>query len=108
MRVARFISILFFFLFASQAFPQHAPLCDVSCRPDPSSSTYSSGTFQARPLTQNVRGQGTPLARRVRGGHPHAPTLAGSQSSFYAIPILHLPGRNGLDLDLTLYYNSRV
>jgi YD repeat-containing protein len=24
------------------------------------------------------------------------------------MPILHLPGRNGLDLDLTLYYNSHV
>ncbi len=90
------------------AFGQHAPLCDVSCRPDPSSSTYSSGTFQARPLTQNVRGQGTVLAARAKGGHGRTPTIAGSQSSFYAIPILHLPGRNGLDLDLTLYYNSRV
>jgi len=35
-------------------------------------------------------------------------TIAGSQSAFYAIPILHLPGRNGLDVDLTLYYSSRV
>jgi len=94
--------------FDTIAFAQHAPLCDVTCAPDPSSSTYSSGTIQARPLTQNVRGQGTPLAARARGGHPHAPTIAGSQSAFYAIPILHIPGRNGLDLDLTLYYNSRV
>jgi RHS repeat-associated protein len=34
--------------------------------------------------------------------------LPGSQSYNYAIPILNLPGRNGLDLNLTLYYNSLV
>jgi len=32
----------------------------------------------------------------------------GSQSYNYAVPILHLPGRNGLDLNLGLHYNSRV
>ena len=37
-----------------------------------------------------------------------APSLPGSESYNYAIPILHRPGRAGLDLDLTLYYNSRV
>ncbi len=31
-----------------------------------------------------------------------------SQSYDYTIPIVHISGRSGLDLDLTLYYNSRA
>lgn len=34
--------------------------------------------------------------------------LAGSSSYGYAIPVLNLPGRNGLNLILTLYYNSAI
>jgi len=34
--------------------------------------------------------------------------VAGSQSYNYVIPILSLPGRAGMDLNLNLYYNSRV
>jgi RHS repeat-associated protein len=34
--------------------------------------------------------------------------IIGSQSYNYAIPILNLPGRAGMDLNLTLHYNSRV
>ena len=39
------------------------------------------------------------------GGHRHN---LGSGSYNYAISVLHLPGRNGLDLDLALHYNSAV
>ncbi|MCI0423166.1 MAG: hypothetical protein L0312_28735, partial [Acidobacteria bacterium] len=34
--------------------------------------------------------------------------MPGSESYNYAVPILSLPGRNGLDLNLALFYNSRV
>jgi hypothetical protein len=109
MRVRPLFAVVFLCVFfASVASGQTQPLCDVTCAPNPSSSSYSPGAFAARPSPQNVRGQGTPLAARAEGGHKLAPTIAGSQSAFYAIPILHLPGRNGLDVDLTLYYNSRV
>jgi RHS repeat-associated protein len=107
MRVRPLFTVVFLCVsFASIASAQ-APLCDVTCAPNPTSPSYS-GTFAARPVPQNVRGQGTPLAARAAGGHNLAPTIAGSQSASHAIPILHLPGRNGLDLDLTLYYSSRV
>lgn len=32
----------------------------------------------------------------------------GSQSYTYAVPIVHLPGRAGLDVNLTAYYNSAI
>jgi len=37
-----------------------------------------------------------------------ASALPGSESYGYAIPILSLPGRNGLDVSLNLFYNSAV
>jgi RHS repeat-associated protein len=93
-----------------------APICNVSCRPNPSSPTYG-GTFTARPLPQNARGSadavsrpaaGSPRAgvkRRSAGGRG---VIAGSQSYSYVVPILNLPGRNGLNVNLNLYYNSAV
>jgi len=39
---------------------------------------------------------------------PIEDVIPGSRSFNYFIPIVRLPGRNGLDLDLTLYYNNRV
>jgi hypothetical protein len=109
MRVRLLFAVVFLCVsFASIASAQTAPLCDVTCAPDPSSTTYSPGTFAARVLSHNVRGQGTTWAEPVGGSHLKVHTIAGSQSAFHAIPILHLPGRNGLDVDLTLYYSSRV
>lgn len=95
------------------------PLCDVTCGPDPGSPSYG-GTMQARPLPHNSRGFSISIDPPAPGGprpKPPAPgplpapppdVLPGSESYNYAIPILYLPGRNGLDLNLTLYYNSRV
>src|SRR4051812_31743370 len=78
-----------------------------NCEPNPTSSTYQS-TIMQRPLSWNRRerdpGDGG-------GGGPRpvpAPPIFGSSSYSYAVPILHLPGRNGLDVDLTLLYSSRV
>src|SRR6266850_7491391 len=75
------VAVLFSLFFASGASAQTAPFCDVTCAPDPGSPTYSPGTFAARPLSHNVRGQGNPLAARAEGGHRMAPTIAGSQSA---------------------------
>jgi hypothetical protein len=57
-------------------------------------------------MKQNARGSQNPMM--VLPGSPGlVPRLPGSQSYNKAIPILHLPGR-GIDVDLTLYYNSRI
>lgn len=89
------------------------PICNnVDCSPDPSSSTYIGGTVQARPASKNQRGSSSTLSAVARETKPQGDTqtvtLAGSSSFGYAIPVLHLPGRNGLDFDLTLYYNSAL
>jgi RHS repeat-associated protein len=94
-----------------------APLCDVSCRPNPSSPTYAP-TFTARAMPQNARGFGDAVSRPVAGspGSGRAKTrsaggrgvIGGSQSYSYVVPILNLPGRNGLNVNLNLYYNSAV
>jgi hypothetical protein len=94
-------------VFSPFACAQPAPICDVTCRPDPSSPSYAA-TFTARSALQNARGERQVTSLRAAGSPRKAPTIAGSQSAFYAIPILNLPGRNGLDLDLTLYYSSVV
>ncbi len=110
---------------------QVAPLCDVNCGPDPSSGTYG-GTFVARTDPRNGRGQAsllapTLIAKKGGGGPPTFPCIGsgedircfpsdgplklaspGSQSFSYAIPILSFPGRNGLDVNLTLFYNSAI
>lgn len=85
--------------------------CDVTCQPDPTSSTYA-GTVIARAFPKNGRGRSSVLATAARGdikspGEDN-PTLPGSQSYGYSVPILGLPGRNGLDLNLMLYYNSHI
>jgi YD repeat-containing protein len=84
---------------------QIAPICDVTCTPDPSGSTYG-GAVAARPKLLNARGFSSPI--QVTAGPEHVPMVAGSQSYNYVVPILSLPGRAGMDLNLNLYYNSRV
>src|SRR5947209_603049 len=97
-------------LVATIASAQRAPLCDVTCNPDPGSSTYG-GTVASRPKLLNARGTPSPMVAlatasfRGRGG---APTVVGSQSYNQTIPILDLAGRAGMDLNLSLYYNSRI
>jgi hypothetical protein len=89
---------------------QIEPICDVTCSPDPGSSTYAA-TVAARPGLPNARGLSSSIVPRVPRSNSDAgapQVLAGSESYNYAIPILSLPGRNGLDLNLTLYYNSRI
>jgi RHS repeat-associated protein len=82
-----------------------APICDVTCTPDPTGTTYP-GAVAARPKLLNARGFSSPV--QVNGGPQQVPMVLGSQSYNYVIPILSLPGRAGMDLNLNLYYNSRV
>jgi hypothetical protein len=86
--------------------------CAVTCSPNPTSSTYTGGTFGARWALWNLR-RGGPFAPPIRppshgGGGSHAHGNTGASTYDYAVPILSLPGRNGLDVNLTLFYSSRV
>lgn len=79
--------------------------CFRTCVPNPSSPTYGTNAgAQFKP--ENARGTGRTTNPAQKAGA--ATAILGSQSYTYAIPILHLPGRAGFDLDLTLYYNSAV
>lgn len=102
---AVFSLILFAFVFLTPNAHAQAPICDVTCAPDPGGSTYA-GAVAARPKLLNARGFSSPI--QVMAGPKQVPMVAGSQSYNYVIPILSLPGRAGMDLNLNLYYNSRV
>lgn len=96
-----------------------APVCDVTCAPDPGGSGYDN-TVNALTKPVNMRGTNTVYAPETAGSKVayHATAngknvaqgkiVAGSSSYSYAIPLLSLPGRSGLDLNLTLYYNSAI
>src|SRR5258708_2689590 len=110
-----FCILILVLAFASKpAHAQIAPVCgnDPVCTPDPTSSSYP-GAVVARGKILNARGYGNRLVAKAplrAGGMSRNgdETVVGSQSYNYAIPILSLPGRGGLDLNLNLYYNSRV
>ncbi len=89
-----------------------APLYDVTYTPDPNSSSYA-GAAVARAKMQNARGYSSPIVAKAplpaaAAGAASTTTVIGSQSYNYAIPILRMPGRAGMDLVLNLYYNSRI
>lgn len=79
-----------------------------NCEPNPTSPSYQNTILQ-RPLSWNRR-ELDPGDGGGGGGTKStpAPQIFGSSSYSYAVPILHLSGRNGLDVDLTLSYNSSV
>src|SRR6185437_11654350 len=109
MKIRRFVILLSLasIFGSSTAFAQHAPVCDSGgvCSTDPSDPAYA-GLLASRVQRQNARGSRNPMVAVVSGSAP-TKTVIGSQSYNRAFPILSLPGR-GLDLNLTLYYNSRV
>jgi RHS repeat-associated protein len=55
---------------------------------------------------QNQRGNGTPVSATQSAAG--AVNVLGSQSYTYVVPFFSLPGRHGLDLNLSLYYNSAI
>jgi RHS repeat-associated protein len=72
------------------------------------SQSYGSAAA-ARAKLLNARGSLNPLAAKTLPLKvPKIATVIGSQSYNYTIPILSIPGRAGLDLNLNLYYNSRI
>jgi hypothetical protein len=109
MRIPR-VLVLAVSLAAFSAFPafaQNKPAqCLDTCEPDPTSGSYSA-TYATRPQSKNARAASNIIVHgpfTVAG----APSLPGSESYSYAIPIVSLPGRNGLDVNLALFYNSAV
>jgi RHS repeat-associated protein len=105
MKRAKLTALLLFLALAAVHTLAQAPICDVTCSPDPNSPTYG-GTVAARPRLMNARGSSSAI--QANAGPGQAPMVVGSQSYNYVIPILSLPGRAGMDLNLNLYYNSRV
>jgi RHS repeat-associated protein len=112
----RFVFCIFILVLAfsnSRAHAQVAPVCgsDPTCTPDTSASSYG-GTALARPKILNARGYSGALVAKAPTGTCLScgglPTVIGSQSYNYTVPIASLPGRAGMDLALNLYYNSRV
>lgn len=93
------------------ALPAFSLICTTTCEPNPTDGTYL-GTVQNRIKIFNARGSKSvfqPAAgSRIRTGNGSAEAVPGSESYNNAFPILHLGGRNGLDVDLTLYYSSGI
>ena len=85
------------------AHAQIVPNCDVSC--GGGGPTTGDSMIAARAAVSASRGYGTRFTR----GRPISKTVAvpGSNSFTYAVPLFALPGR-GLNLNLTLYYNSFI
>src|SRR5438034_91253 len=94
---------------------QNAPVCDITCSPDTGASGYGS-VAAARPKLLNARGYSNRIAPKVTPLGMQASVVSangndtniGSQAYNYEIPVLNLPGRAGLDLNLSMYYNSRI
>ena len=101
------VFIIFLFSLCSVVSAQHAPICDSGgvCGTDPTDPAYG-GLLASRVQKQNARGTRNPMTA-FTGGPAVIRRAIGSASYNRAIPIVSLPGR-GLDLNLTLYYNSRI
>ena len=88
MKYARLVLLLAIFGLASvKLMAQIAPICDVTCTPDPSGPTYG-GAVAARPKLLNARGASSPI--QATGGPQQVPMVLGSQSYNYVVPILRL------------------
>src|SRR5260370_13231166 len=86
---------------------QRPPNCDLGCGGDPPpSSNTGARPMETSSFITNARGTGSPTVATQRVGK--STTIEGSQSYTYAVNLFSLPGRNGFNLNLTLYYNSMV
>jgi hypothetical protein len=77
--------------------PRSTPSPTPTPTPIPPSSTGMGAVF-------NQRGFGSVISSGIRAGG--AANLIGSRSYTHSVPLFSLPGRHGLNLSLTLYYNS--
>src|SRR6266700_46132 len=102
--------VLIFAFTANKAQGQDPAIqCDVTCAPATTASSYA-GIVAARSTIPNARGFSNPTVAKssaVANANGES-TVVGSQSYNYVVPILGLAGRAGLDLQLNLYYNSRI
>lgn len=97
-------------LFSSPAIhAQIAPICDVTCSPGPDPTVSISAMTQ--PINDRGFAEGVPRRhfppRRRKPPLP-AELILGSSAYQYDIPLLFLPGRNGLNLNLTAHHNSAI
>ncbi len=103
-----FLAVSLAFFSPNPAHAQVAPICDVTCFPGPD-PTIGVGI---RALPINDRGAGGGIPRRIPPKPPKPPKPAelvlGSGSYNYDIPLLFLPGRNGLNVNLVAHYNSGI
>lgn len=93
--------------FANNSFANIPVLCDPSCSPDPSTGSSYNVVVADRPICRNTRGKLDGICG-IGPGPGGTNNAIGSGSYTYSVPILNLPGRNGLDLQLSLFYNSAV
>lgn len=90
---------------ASTLWGQRPPNCDTSCGGDPlPTSGTGAGPLETTSFITNARGTGSLTVATEQVGKSAA--IEGSQSYTYAVTLFSLPGRAGLNLNLTLYYNS--
>lgn len=117
MKLAQLGILASLILATSFSYAQHAPICDNQCGPDPGSTSYLTN-IGSRPRLHNARGRSNRRAPHVpisSSSTLHMPNLIGmaeavpgSQSYNWSQPLVSLPGRAGLDVNLILHYNSRV
>ncbi|HKW75275.1 MAG TPA: hypothetical protein VJN64_07095, partial [Terriglobales bacterium] len=81
-------------------------MCDVECGPDPTVTGYTT-VVTSRTAVINQRTGSQPL--HIVSKLPFmVRSLQASQSYDYSVNLLSLRGRNGLDVNLSLIYNSRI
>src|SRR5437660_11001428 len=100
--VARLVLMMLMMLLSTVLWGQHPPNCDAGCG---RGGTPTPGTGGDPMLTStaftNARGTGSSIVAAQQTGRSKA--IEGSQSYTYAVNLFALPGRNGLNLNLTLY-----
>ena len=85
----------------------HVPVCDTDCTPPgPNQGSPGVQVPADRGLPSNQRGLGNVFSAATTTGG--TTTVQGSSSYTYKVPMYALPGRAGLDLNLTMYYNSHI
>jgi YD repeat-containing protein len=77
----------------------------LTAQVQPITGVDPSAGLSAAPWSQRGAGTSTIVAAETNA---NTTTILGSQSYTYTIPLLNLPGRAGFDVNLNLYYNSKI